>query len=136
MNAVLELLTPRRLVTTAVLLLAIVLIVVGFQRTDTSTSVACGNPKGPIVKLLPCPGDSDLNQGLIGVDMSPGWQVDLSVDGTPIPKDQVTTEGSNFSFQPISGSATGALKPGNHSAEIVYYPDLASASSGRTYSWS
>lgn len=131
MGALLEVLTPRRLVTAAVLLLAAVVIVVGFQRTDTTNSVSCGQPSGPIVKLLPCPGSSVPNQVQVGAQMSQGWQVDLSVDGVPVPKDQLTNEGSSFYFQ-----ANPPLRPGNHSAAITYYQDAADASSGTTYAWS
>src|SRR5580704_17324711 len=114
MGSVLEIITPRRLVTTAVLILAAVVIIVGFQRTNTTDTIPCAQPNGPILKLLPCPGDTDLNQGVVGVDMAPGWQVDLTLDGTAIPKDQVTTEGSSYSYEP-----SPALRPGLHSAQVV-----------------
>jgi hypothetical protein len=135
-TSLLNVLTPRRLVTTAVLLLAAVVTIVGFQRTDTTVAIPCGQPAGPIVKLLPCPGSSGLNQGEVGVQMSPGWQVDLTVDGTPIPRDQITTEGTDYYYLPAPNSITGVFKPGTHSAGISYYQSLADEASASTYTWS
>ena len=135
-RSVLDIVTPRRLVITAVLLLAAVLSVVGLQRTNTSvSSVPCGT-SGAIVHLLPCPGDSGLTQGTIGVDLAPGWQADLYLDGTPVPRDELSVEGSNYYFRPGPGTATGALAPGAHTVRVVYYHDLADESSGQQYSWS
>jgi hypothetical protein len=131
MGAILDVLTPRRLVTTAVLLLAAVVIVIGFQRTNTTPTVPCGSPTGPIVKLIPCPGQSVPNQTLVGAQMSAGLQVDLTVDGTAVPKDQVTAEGPNFYYQPNPD-----LRPGNHTAAVTYYGDTQDASNGTTFAWS
>ena len=129
-----DVLTPRRLVTTALLLLAFVLVVVGFQSVRDQRVETCGS--GTLVKLFPCPGDTDLRHDRIGVSLAQGYQADLYVDGTPIPKDQLTVEGSDYYFTPGPGTETGALAPGRHTARIVYYRDLQDPSQGLEYSWS
>jgi hypothetical protein len=135
-TSALDFLTPRRLVTAALLLLAFVAIVVGFQRTvTTNRTTACSVPNTPVLQLLPCPGDSDLRQGTIGVDMAAGWQVDLYVDNTPIPRDAMTIEGGLQYFTPRPGTVTGALAPGNHTARIVYYQNLANEAQGVQHTW-
>jgi hypothetical protein len=135
--AVREVVTPRRLVTSALLLLAVVVIIVGFQRTVTpNRTTSCSVPNTPILQLLPCPGDNDLRQGTIGVDVASGWQVDLAVDGTPIPRDVMTVEGGLQYFTPGPGTVTGALPPGSHTARVVYYQNLADEGHGTTYTWS
>jgi len=131
---VLDVVTPRRLVTTALLLLAVLLTVVGFQQVKDQRVASCGG--GVIAKLYPCPGDSDLRQGRIGVSLAQGYTADLFVDGVAIPKDQLLTEGGDFSFTPGPGTETGALAPGRHTARVVYHHDLADPSSGSEYSWS
>lgn len=132
-----DVVTPRRLITTAVIALAVLVTVVGFQKTRTPAQTGnCPVVNTPIEQLLPCPGDSDLNQGKIGVDMQQGWQVDLYVDGTAIPRDQVQVEGSLYLFQPGAGTDTGSLRAGSHTARIVYYRVLADESTGRSFSWS
>ncbi len=136
---VLEVITPRRLITLAVLLLVVLVVVVGFQHAVTPNggrSESCKVVGTPIEQLAPCPGDSDLNQGRIGVVMTTGWQVDLYLDGTAIPKDELQIEATEFSFTPGPGTATGPLAPGVHTAKVVYYQNLAEEASGQTYSWS
>jgi len=138
-SRVLAVVTPRRLITLAVLLLAALVVVIGFQRTVTANggrSESCKVVGTPIEQLSPCPGDSDPNQLRVGVDLDPGWQVDLYLDGTPIPKDQLQIEGTEYSFEPGPGTATGALAPGIHTAKVVYYQNLAEEASGQVYSWS
>jgi len=129
-----DVLTPRRLVTSALLLLAVVLVVVGFQSVRDERVQTCGG--GVLVKLFPCPGDSDLRQGRIGASLAPGYVADLYVDRTAIPKDQVTVEGSDYYFTPGPGTETGALAPGRHTARIVYYHALDDPSKGADFSWS
>jgi hypothetical protein len=135
--ALADIVTPRRLVTAALLLLAFLAIVVGFQKTvTTNRTTTCSVPNTPVLQLLPCPGDNDLRQGTIGVDMAAGWQVDLYVDNTPVPRDAMTIEGGRQVYTPGPGTATGALAPGAHTARIVYYRDLAQEAQGAQYTWS
>ena len=129
-----DVVTPRRLVTIAMLLLAGVLVVVGFQSVQDQRTQICGG--GTLVKLFPCPGDSDLRQGRIGVSLAPGYQAELYVDGTAIPKDQMTVEGSDYYFTPGPGTETGALAPGRHTARAIYFRELEDPSKGQEYSWS
>ena len=136
MGSIADVLTPRRLVTTALLLLAAVLVVVGFQRTVTpNRATTCAVPHTPILQLLPCPADNVLRQGTIGVDLAQGWQVDLFVDGTAIPRDAMSLQGGLQYFTPGPGTVTGALAPGNHTARIVYYQSLADEAHGASYTW-
>jgi hypothetical protein len=133
-----DIITPRRLITLAVLLLVVLVVVVGFQHTVTANggrSESCKVVGTPIEQLHPCPGDTDPNQLTVGVDMDPSWQVDMYLDGTPIPKDQMEIEATEFSYVPGPGTATGPLAPGIHTAKIVYYQNLAQEASGQVYSW-
>jgi len=135
---VLDVITPRRLITLAVVLLVVLLVVRGFQDAVTPNggrSESCNVVGTPIEQLHPCPGDTDPNQLTIGVDMDPGWQVDLYLDGTPIPKDEMQIEATEFSYVPGPGTATGPLAPGLHTAKVVYYKTLAEEASGQVFSW-
>jgi hypothetical protein len=128
----LEVITPRRLVTTALLLLAVVLSVVGLQSVRDTRAASCSY--GVVTKLYPCPGDTDLRQGSIGVDMAPGWQVDLYVDGNPIPKDQLTIQATSFLYTPGSDGAP-AITPGEHTARVVFYQNVASEATAQQFAW-
>jgi len=90
--------TPRRLITLALLLSAVVLSVVGLQSVRDTRAATCSH--GVILKLYPCPGDTDLRQGTIGVDMASGWQADLYLDNNAIPKDQLEITGSSYYYGP------------------------------------
>jgi hypothetical protein len=131
-----DVVTPRRLVTAAVIALAGLVIVVGLQATRTPNQTdSCPVASTPIQQLIPCPGDSVLNQAKVGVDMEQGWLVDLYVDGTPIPRDQVQVEGSLYLFQPGPDTDVGTLHAGAHTARVVYYRQLAEEASGQSYAW-
>jgi len=126
--------TPRRLVTTALLLLAVVVSVVGLQSVKDQRAVVCSH--GVVVSLVPCPGDTDLRQGTIGVVMANGWQASLTVDNTPIPQDEVVVRGQQYLFSPGPGSITGALSPGQHSATASYYPTAIGPADTQQFAWS
>jgi hypothetical protein len=128
--------TPWRLLYAAALGLAVILAVVGFQASkDENRTTTCAS--APIVQLVPCPGDTDLRQGLIGVSLQAGLRGALIVDSTEIPDDQLRTGGPNqFFFQPGPGTETGALAPGLHSATVVYWPLTGTRETdGKSFTW-
>jgi hypothetical protein len=132
-RSIADIITPRRLVTTALLLSAVVASVVGLQSVKDTRAASCSY--GVVTKLFPCPGDTDLRQGLIGVVMTPGWQADLFVDNTAIPKDQISVQDASFFYRPGPGSATGALAPGHHTAKVVFFQTTAGEGSARQFAW-
>jgi len=125
--------TPRRLVTTALLLLAVVLSVYGLQSVKDQRTASCGF--GPITRLYPCPGDRDLGQSEIGVEMAPGYQVQLTIDNTVVPQDQLIVQGSGFFYTPGPGTATGSLNPGPHTANVTYFLVTAGAATAQQFPW-
>ena len=134
-----EVVTPRRLVTTALLILVGVLCVYGLQTVQDNRIATCGagnSGTSPIKVLYPCPGDSDLRQGRIGVSLADGYTADLYVDNVQIPKDQLRLQGPDVFFTPGPGTETGALAPALHSAKVVVYKLLQEPAQGITYAWS
>jgi hypothetical protein len=130
-----DVVTPFRVFCTVALTAAALLTVFGFQGSVDQRAATCN--AGPIVQLYPCPGDSDLRQGIIGASLASGYQVALIVDRTEIPLDQLRTGGINqVYFQPGPGTETGALAPGLHSATIVYWPATGTREhDGKPFSW-
>jgi len=129
-----DVITPRRLVTTALLLGAIVISVVGLQSVKDQRAAQCSH--GVVTSLVPCPGDTVLQQGKVGVVMANGWQASLQVDDTPIPQDQVSQTGQTYLFQPGPGTATGALIPGQHSVTVTYWPTTTGPAGSQQFAWS
>ena len=129
----LDVVTPRRLITLALLLLAVALSVVGLQSVRDNRAALCSH--GVILKLYPCPGDTDLSQGSIGVEMASGWQADLYLDNNAIPKDQLEITGSSYYYTPgVNGAPS--LAPGAHTARVAYYQTLANEATAQQYAWS
>jgi len=128
-----DVITPRRLVTTALLLLAVVVSVIGLQSVKDQRAALCSH--GVVVSLVPCPGDTDLRQGQIGVAMANGWTASLSVDGTAIPQDELQLEGQQYLFTPGPGTITGAIAPGEHTAVVTYYPTTVGPAASQQFAW-
>lgn len=78
----------RRLVTAALLLLALAAIVVAAQGADTGEEAA-RTPNSAVEARFPPEGAVALNGDVIGVDLAAGYDGRLVVGGVPIPPDQV-----------------------------------------------
>jgi hypothetical protein len=86
--------------------------------------------------LIPCPGDTGLSQGIIGVALASGYQGVLQIDQVEIPQDQMRTGGSNqIYFQPGPGTETGALVAGLHHATVIYWPTNSDREHSQASSW-
>ena len=133
-----EILSPRRLVTTALILLAGVIAVYGLQHVKDQRTATCGaggSGASPVKVLYPCPGDDGLRQGRIGVSLAQGYTTDLIVDGITIPQYQLIVEGSDFFFIPGPDKVTGALAPGSHRSEIRYRKLTDDTTQTTSYVW-
>ena len=132
-----DVVTPFRILCTAALAAAALLFVFGFQASVDQRSVTCGIAGAPVVHLFPCPGDTDLRQGIIGASLGPGLTGVIIVDYHEIPLDQMRTGGANqIYFQPGPGTETGALAPGPHRASVIYWPTTGTREhDGKEYAW-
>src|SRR5713226_3341816 len=98
-SALRSVVTPYRVFATVALAAAALLGALGFTLSRDEPQTACAN--GVILHLIPCPGDTDLRQGIIGVSLQGGYKAALVVDRTEIPDDQLRTGGTNqVYFQP------------------------------------
>ena len=117
-----DVVTPFRIACTAALAAAALLFVFGFQSSVDQRGATCSSGT-VIVRLYPCPGDTDLRQGIIGVSLGNGLTGVITVDHHEIPLDQLRTGGANqIYFQPGPGTDIGALAPGPHVASVIYWP--------------
>ena len=129
-----DVVTPWRVLYTVALLAAALLIIFGFQKTRSTRAVPCSG--GAVIRLIPCPGDTGVSQGIIGVSLASGYQGVLQVDGVEIPQDQMRTGGNNqLYFQPGPGTETGALAAGEHHATLIYWPPGGDREHGQSTSW-
>lgn len=76
----------------------------------------------PLESVHPAPGEIALPQTFIEIDMVPGYELSLVVDGIPIPPGEVVgiAATGNFRWQPGLGSVIQSWTAGEHTIEIAW----------------
>ena len=84
------LLSPRRVVIAVILLAAVVLLVWSWRggEDEDGGGTSCVNPA--VVAFEPCPGAHVLRQAEVGVELQPGSDGRISIDGIAIPEEQMS----------------------------------------------
>jgi hypothetical protein len=133
---------PERVAFVAVVVLIIVNLAIFGTRKEVRGTAAPERPTG-IVQLSPQENELVLAQSSIVVDLKPTYSARLSIDGHPIPDDQVTTPNVGvLSFQPTPDHDIHRFAPGPHSATVEYWPrskTYEQAKAGQllgSYTWS
>ena len=131
----------RRIGITALLVLAVFILVKGTQRAETSLDVIDSNPV--IVDQAPLPGSIVLYQIELGVELAVGYDGRLVVNGIEVPEDQlqgavdpstlspadlarygIRPNGRNrLFFNPGPGKAIDELPQGVNSVTVYYHRD-------------
>ena len=105
----------------------VVLIVVNLAifgtRKEVRGTAAPERPVG-ILQLSPQENELVLAQSSIVVDLRPSYTAQLSIDGRPIPDDQLSVEPNVFelSFQPTPDHDIHRFAPGTHTVTLEYWP--------------
>ncbi len=78
---------------------------------------------GIIERLIPAPGLKVLKQDAIGVDLAPGYEASLALDGVPIPTAQLSIIAplGQYTLNPVVGSEYESLPTGDHCATVTYW---------------
>lgn len=90
-----------------------------------------------VERLLP-PRDTQLvQQGTVGIDLAPGWEASLTIDGVAIPADEldVTSSLNLVEFTPGEGKAMDALPAGNVCATARAWESATGPERSRSVSW-
>jgi hypothetical protein len=128
--------TPYRIVVTMLLALAGAVLLIGLN--------AYKEPEPPnsrdqrIVNVSPAPDELALRQDRIFAELANNYTGILIVDGREIPEDQIDhSEGLNtVGYTPGPGTETGALKPGQRCAIVVYWPQTSTReAASNSYKW-
>jgi hypothetical protein len=105
-----------RLAVTAALIVAALALVVGVRatRTDDDGSVLVNGRPDVVEHLVPRDGTEVLRQSEVGIDLAPGYEGRLVVNGTPIPDDELRTvpQQNQVFFAPAPGRVFEALPEG------------------------
>jgi hypothetical protein len=131
--------TPRRVVITALLTFAVGLLWwATTQDADQDRSLRVGRIDSAVEQVVPGNGDAALRQEQIGVDLEPGWTAALAVDGRQIPEDQLRRNDplNQVFFTPGEGQEIDELAPGPHVASaLIWRPATETRDDGRTVTW-
>jgi len=115
-----RLFTPRRVVSSLLLAVAFAGLYMAFVLHDDSP-----NPKlrpSAVRTVAPEPATLQLRQTEIFVELEPAYRGTLTVNGTPIPDDQldVIVGLNRYSFTPDEGKEIDELPPGRTCAEVTF----------------
>jgi hypothetical protein len=132
--------TPRRVVITALLLFAVGLLFWAANHdADQSLAPKVGRIDSAVEQVVPGDGDAALRQGQIGVDLEPGWTAVLAIDGKEIPEDQLRRNEplNQVFFTPGGGRDIEELDPGPHRASaLIWRTASQTRNEGHTVNWS
>lgn len=127
--------TQRRLIYTALLLVAGVLMVMAFMIHPEPTKPA--RPPA-VVAVSPGEGDTEIRQTTIFAELASGFDGELRINSRVIPKDQeerLSTGNTRIGFTPGKDKEIPAFPPGHNCAEIRFWPVDEGPQSASNYSW-
>lgn len=133
--------TTRRLVTLRRVVFAALLILAGFSLYLAGTlhddSPTAGARSRVVKTVSPRPGSIQPRQTEILVELDTGYEGDLSVNGTPIPDDQLNViQGLNrITYTPRPGREIEALPAGVNCAVVRFRPLASSPGQAGSYRW-
>ncbi|CAN5841319.1 hypothetical protein BH24ACT3_BH24ACT3_12860 [soil metagenome] len=107
------------------------------QSTGTGTDDLAVTSSDAIERLIPPRGDEILQQATVGIDLAPGYEGLLAVNGTAIPEDQLSIEPAlnTIQFTPGEGKAVEAFGAGQNCAEAIYWESAEGRDAAETVSW-
>jgi len=127
-------LAPRHLAWVALAAVAIVCIVIASRLGTADTG---GFDGGRIERLIPLPGSKILQQDTIGIDMAPGYEATLALNGVAIPLDQsdVIAPINQTTFKPGPGKEFTQLPAGQNCVVATYWQSSVGPSVSSTRTW-
>lgn len=126
----------RRLLLIGAVALAIGVLVFGFTRDQGREGTAASGGDA-VEALIPAPESEVLSQNSIGIDLAPGYTGELSINGSPVPDEELVDDRQTFRilYQPAENSALGTLPAGENCAQALVWPIEDGRQNARTVSW-
>ena len=125
---------PRYVAYAALLAIAAVCIVMVARLGTSDTTELDG---GRIQRLIPTPGAKILQQDIIGIDMAPGYEASLSLNGITLPLDQtyVVPQTNQVTFKAGPGKVYESLPAGQNCMIATYWQTAFGPSVSSSRSW-
>jgi hypothetical protein len=117
--------------------LLLVVAVAVFAVYRNSATVATNLDGGKIERLIPTPGSKVLQQETIGIDLAPGYEGSLTLNGTPLPDSEVTfvPQLNQITFKPGPNRIFEQLPPGDNCLIATYWESAFGPSVSTSRSW-
>ena len=144
--------TKRRVVSSLLLAVATALLIAGLWESEDGATIVQRRP-AVVLDVFPAEGAAALRQEPIGARLADEYTGEVEVDGRSIPVDQMerppVAAGQNapapkglsglnqVSFTPGAGKEIESLRPGAHTARILYWKKVGGTrEQAAAYSWS
>ena len=119
---------------------ALLLVIVGvcvYVLYQKSTTNATNLDNGIIEQLEPAPDNKVLQQSTVGIDLAPGYEASLTLNGTPLPDDELTVvpQLSQYRYTPGAGKTFETLPTGNNCIVATYWQTALGPTQSSTRSW-
>lgn len=88
-----------------------------------------------IVALIPNDGDEVLSQSNVGIVLDPSYDVELTINGTAIPPEQVRAVDGTFVFRPDRGQVISSLRADTNCALALYWPRSTGKDDAKSTTW-
>jgi hypothetical protein len=130
-----------RLLIAGLVSLALVALYLGIRATDTGDTdpVTVSGRPDVVEHLIPSEGDSVIRQAELGIDLAPGYEGTLVVNGVEIPADQlrVVAEQNQVFFTPGKDKVIEQLNAGPNCVQAVVWRSAVGRGGGgdQAFSW-
>jgi hypothetical protein len=129
--------TRFKILAAVLLTLAIAAFVAAYLATSEDDGSGSGADGEFVERLLPERDSQIVQQGTVGIDLAPGWEGSLTIDGVAIPEDEldVTASLNLVQFTPGEGQAMRTLPVGNVCAQARAWETATGPDAARTVTW-
>ncbi len=130
-----------RLLIALLVVAALAALYAGVRATDSGGDdrIAVRGQPEVVERLIPGRGDEVIRQAELGIDLGPGYEGALVVNGAPIPDDQLrlVPEQNQVYFTPGDGKAVEQLQAGPNCVEAIVWKSSQGRGSAddRSFTW-
>ncbi len=112
-----------RLIIAALVAAAVVALAAGILATEGDDPGTVADRSEAVERLVPAEGDEVIRQAELGIDLAPGYEGSLEVNGVPIPADELRTVAAQneLFFTPGEGKSVEQLRAGPNCATAIVW---------------
>ncbi len=136
-SAILESVVLRRVVLALAALAGTAAVIMALLLSDTDGNdvSVTGNPS--VDALIPPRNAEVLSQETVGIDLAPGYEVRLVLNGVQLPSDQIrhSPDINRYSFRPDQGKVVERLQAERNCVQATYWRQEIGPSESDNISW-